>query len=184
MDFDLICKKYGCSVDKKDAKGAFAGVYKTPNDIIVISELTGGIYNGERGRLDSPCNECAGKGCQEAFDTEKYSWKQIERVLRIAFEVAFSRNGKLCIADKADILESSRLWREAAEEVSRDFCGVETNFLYIDKAVTQIILAPGQFDVIVTTNLFGDILCGALRALAKSEGERYFFKFSHGGGCR
>jgi len=138
-------------------------------DILVVKEKTGGIYKGERGRLYSPCGECMGKGCQEAYDTEKYSWVQIERALRAAYECAGKRKKKLCIADKADELESSLLWREVAQEISAEYPEIETSYLYIEEAVMQIFLNPGLFDVIVTSNLFGDILCAELTALTDSQ---------------
>jgi len=155
-------------------------------NILIVKDTAGGIYFGERGRIDSPCNfncgncgvskephsknceqtEFANPVCAEAYDTEKYSWKEIERVLLAAYDQAQGRRKKLCIVDKADILESSRLWRETADVVSKKFPQIETSFLYIDDAVTQLILSPEKFDVIVTSNLFGDILCSEVSALA------------------
>jgi len=162
------------SISCEDAGSFFSLHYalkETLFDILIVKETTGGIYYGERGRLDAPCagsfaagGRCS-KGCQEAYDTEKYSWIQIERVLRAAYGFAAERHKKLTIADKADILESSRLWREVAEEVSKDFPQVVTNFIYIDKAAADVIIDPCQFDVIVTSNLFGDILFSVLSAL-------------------
>ena len=130
-------------------------------DILIVRELTGGIYYGQRGHNESP---------RAAFDTEKYSWEEIERVLRVGYICAASRRRKLCIVDKANVLESSRLWREAAAEVSKEFPAIETNYLYVDNAAMQLIRAPGQFDVIVTSNMFGDILSDEASVLTGSIG--------------
>jgi len=154
-------------------------------DILLVKETTGGIYTGERGRIDgncaaacavkavsaaeAACGKCCGSGSEEAYDTEKYSWYQIERVMRIAYTYANKRKKKLCVVDKADILESSRLWRETAEEVSKEFPQITTDFLLIENAVKQLIIDPAQFDVIVTSNMFGDILAGELSALTGND---------------
>ncbi|MDR0643697.1 MAG: 3-isopropylmalate dehydrogenase [Treponema sp.] len=130
-------------------------------DILIVRELTGGLYFGERGR------SADGK---TAFDTEKYSWMEIERVLRVGYDAAMGRGKKICIVDKSNVLESSRLWREVAAVVSKDYPAVETNFLYVDNAAMQLIRAPGQFDVIVTSNLFGDILSDEASVLTGSIG--------------
>jgi len=121
-------------------------------DILVVRELTGGIYFGERGRN--------GKGTPDewAYDTERYSVPEIERIARIAFEAASKRRGIVTSVDKANVLESSRLWREVVTRVSRDYPGVALNHMYVDNAAMQLVRNPGQFDVIVTTNMFGDIL--------------------------
>jgi len=120
-------------------------------DIMVVRELTGGIYFGERGRR-------TGKMGQEAYDTEVYSVAEIERIARIAFEAARKRNKKVTSIDKANILESSRLWREVVTDVSKEYPDVSLEHLYVDNAAMQLIRNPRQFDVIVTTNMFGDIL--------------------------
>jgi 3-isopropylmalate dehydrogenase len=134
-------------------------------DILIVRELTGGIYFGERGKLDAP-----DRGGKAAFDTEKYSWAEIERVMRVGYGCAMARGKKLCIVDKANVLESSRLWREVAAEVSKEFPQIETSFLYVDNAAMQIVRAPGQFDVIVTSNMFGDILSDEASVLTGSIG--------------
>ncbi|GHV95357.1 3-isopropylmalate dehydrogenase [Spirochaetia bacterium] len=131
-------------------------------DILIVRELIGGIYFGDRGRLTD------GRGA--AFDTEKYSWEEIERVLRVGYASAAGRRKKLCIVDKANVLESSRFWREVAAEVSKDYPGIETSYLYVDNAAMQLIRAPGQFDVIVTSNIFGDILSDEASVLTGSIG--------------
>ena len=136
-------------------------------DILIVRELTGGIYFGERGRTDTVCEK---KGQHAAFDTEKYSWAEIERVLRVGYGCAMARGKKLCIVDKANVLESSRLWREVAAEVLKEFPQVETSYLYVDNAAMQLVRAPGQFDVIVTSNMFGDILSDEASVLTGSIG--------------
>jgi len=120
-------------------------------DIMVVRELTGGIYFGKRGRTK-------GEKGSEAFDTETYSEAEVERIARIAFQIAQKRRSKVTSVDKANILESSRLWREVVIRVSKDYPGVELDHLYVDNAAMQLIRDPKQFDVIVTGNMFGDIL--------------------------
>ena len=118
-------------------------------DIMVVRELTGGIYFGERGR-DADGNA--------AYDTERYSVEEVERIVRNAFDIALKRNKKVCSVDKANILETSRLWREVAERVAKDYPQVELSHMYVDNAAMQLVRNPKQFDVIVTGNMFGDIL--------------------------
>jgi len=120
-------------------------------DIMVVRELTGGIYFGERGYRE-------GKYGQEAYDTEAYSEFEIKRIAKIAFETAMKRNKKVTSVDKANILESSRLWRKVVNEMAKDYPEVTVDHLYVDNAAMQLVRAPKQFDVIVTSNLFGDIL--------------------------
>ncbi|MDR2052728.1 MAG: 3-isopropylmalate dehydrogenase, partial [Treponema sp.] len=115
-------------------------------DLLIVRELTGGIYFGERGRSADGSS---------AWDTETYSRTEIERVLRTGYGAAAVRRKKLCVVDKANVLESSRLWRETAQTVAKDYADIETSYLYVDNAAMQLIRAPGQFDVIVTSNLFG-----------------------------
>ena len=118
-------------------------------DILVIRELTGGIYFGERG---------ISADRKTAWDTEKYTWAEIERIIRKGFEFARNRKNKLCVIDKANILTSSRLWRTVAESVHAEYKDVELSFMYIDNAAMQLIRNPRAFDVIATSNMFGDIL--------------------------
>lgn len=118
-------------------------------DILIVRELTGGIYFGERGRLD---------GGNSAFDTETYSKAEIERVVKIGFESAQKRAKKLCVVDKANILETSRLWREVTESMKSRYSDVSLSYMYVDNAAMQLVRNPRQFDVIVTSNMFGDIL--------------------------
>ncbi|MDR1617892.1 MAG: 3-isopropylmalate dehydrogenase [Treponema sp.] len=130
-------------------------------DLLIVRELTGGLYFGKRGR---------GADGLSAFDTETYSRREIERVLRTAYAAAAVRRKKLCVVDKANVLESSRLWRETARELAKEYPDIETGFLYVDNCAMQLVRAPGQFDVIVTSNLFGDILSDEASALAGSIG--------------
>lgn len=120
-------------------------------DIMVVRELTGGIYFGDSGRRQGPHGE-------EAYDIEAYSIMEVERITRTAFEIALKRNKRVTNVDKANVLESSRLWRSVVIKVAEDYPDVELNHLYVDNASMQLIRDPHQFDVIVTTNMFGDIL--------------------------
>lgn len=118
-------------------------------NFLIVNELNSGIYNGEKGLTeDGSC----------AWDTELYTDDQICRVLRIAFEAARSRRKHLCLVDKANMLESSRLWREVAKSLSYDYSDVDVEYVHINKACRRMLSSPGSFDVIVTNTLFGDIL--------------------------
>ena len=121
-------------------------------DLLVVRELTGGIYFGERGTVDT---DNMGKA---AYDVEMYSEKEVERVARTAFEMAMKRNKKVTSVDKANVLESSRLWRKTVAKVAADYPEVELDNFYVDNASIQLVYNPKQFDVIVTSNIFGDIL--------------------------
>ena len=118
-------------------------------DVLVVRELTGGIYFGERGTSED------GK---TAWDTEKYTWAEIERIVRMGFDFAKNRKKHLTVVDKANILNSSRLWRKVAEEVHKEYSDIALDFMYIDNAAMQMVKNPRQFDVIATSNMFGDIL--------------------------
>ena len=120
-------------------------------NIQVVRELTGGIYFGERGQCDD-------NGVPAAYDTEKYNENEVRRIAKIGFEAAMKSKKKVTSVDKANILESSRLWRRIIEEVHKDYPEVEVNHLYIDNATMQMVRDPRQFDVIITSNMFGDIL--------------------------
>lgn len=120
-------------------------------DILIVRELTGGIYFGERGRRN-------GKNGEEAYDTECYSVGEIERIGKIAFEAAMKRNKKLTSIDKANVLESSRLWREVMHKMAAEYPQVELHDMLVDNAAMQLVRNPGSFDVVVTSNMFGDIL--------------------------
>lgn len=116
-------------------------------DIMVVRELTGGIYFGKRGRDDN-----------SAYDTLEYSIPEIERIVKKSFEIAMVRDKKLTSVDKANILNSSQLWRSVVERMAKDYPEVTVNHLYVDNAAMQLVRDPNQFDTIVTTNMFGDIL--------------------------
>ena len=120
-------------------------------DIMIVRELTGGIYFGERGVRE-------GKYGEEAYDTECYSRMEIERIARVAFETAMVRNKRVISIDKANVLESSRLWRKVVHEIAEEYPEVTVSDMLVDNAAMQLVRNPGQFDVIVTSNMFGDIL--------------------------
>lgn len=132
-------------------------------DIMIVRELTGGIYFGERGRRTCENEE-------EAYDTEAYSTREIERIARVACEIAIKRKGTLTSVDKANVLESSRLWREVVHRVAQDYPSITVTDMLVDNAAMQLVRNPGQFDVIVTSNLFGDILSDEASQLTGSIG--------------
>jgi 3-isopropylmalate dehydrogenase len=135
----------------KDACPLKESITKNGLDIVVVRELIGGIYFGERGREGSGIEEAA-------YDTEKYSYKEIERIARVAFDLAMKRNKKVMSVDKANVLESSRLWRQVVNSVAKEYPEVTVEHMYVDNAAMQLVRKPDQFDVMVTGNLFGDIL--------------------------
>ena len=120
-------------------------------DLMMVRELTGGIYFGERGRRE-------GKYGEEAYDTECYSKIEIERIAKVAFETARKRNKNVISIDKANVLESSRLWRATVHEIAKDYPDVTCTDMLVDNAAMQLVKNPAQFDVVVTSNMFGDIL--------------------------
>jgi 3-isopropylmalate dehydrogenase len=128
-------------------------IVKNGFDILCVRELTGGIYFGEpKGR------EIKKDNTQYAFDTEIYNEYEIERIAHLAFQLARSRKNKVCSIDKANVLESSALWREIVQKTSQKYPDVTLSHLYIDNAVMQIIKDPNQFDILLCSNLFGDII--------------------------
>ena len=151
-------------------------------DLMIVRELTGGIYFGERGRSETG---------DAAFDTEAYSVAEIERVARRAFEIARKRRGHLTSIDKANVLETSRLWRETVHRLGEtEFPDVVLDDMYVDNAAMQLIRAPSFFDVIVTSNMFGDILSdeasqvtgsiGLLASASLGESSRGMYEPIHG----
>ena len=120
-------------------------------DLVIVRELTGGIYFGERGRREGSYGE-------EAFDTEAYSVMEIERIARVAFETARKRRKNLISIDKANVLETSRLWRQTINRIAEEYPDVEVSHMYVDNAAMQLVREPSRFDVAVTSNMFGDIL--------------------------
>lgn len=132
-------------------------------DVMIVRELTGGIYFGERGRKEV-------NGQPAAWDTEMYTIGEVERIARVAFDLAMKRNKKLTSVDKANVLESSRLWRETVKRVAEDYPEVELNHMYVDNCAMQLVRNPRQFDVILTSNIFGDILSDEASMIAGSIG--------------
>jgi len=134
-------------------------------DILVMRELTGGIYFGQpKGRHNPGTPEEAG------YDTMIYSRREITRIARLAFEAAQKRNNKVISVDKANVLSSSVLWREVVNEIAQDYPDVELEHMYVDNAAMQLVRAPGQFDVMLCSNLFGDILSDICAMITGSMG--------------
>lgn len=152
-------------------------------DIMVVRELTGGIYFGKRGRTVE-------NGVVSAYDTESYTRTEIERIARVAFETARKRRGKVHSVDKANVLESSRLWRETVNDVAKDYPDVQLFHLYVDNAAMQLVRDPKQFDVLLASNIFGDILSdeasqvagsiGMLASASLGKGKRGLYEPIHG----
>lgn len=120
-------------------------------DIVVVRELTGGIYFGEKGHRDTDLGPAA-------YDIEQYAEGEVRRIAKVAFDMAMKRSKHVTSVDKANVLESSRLWRRVVAEVAKDYPEVTLDNLYVDNAAMQLVRNPRQFDVIVTSNIFGDIL--------------------------
>ncbi|MBD3616434.1 MAG: 3-isopropylmalate dehydrogenase [Gracilimonas sp.] len=118
-------------------------------DLVIYRELAGGIYFGEKGRSEDE---------KSAYDHCTYSVEEIERISKMAFEAAESRRKKLTLIDKANVLETSRLWRQTVQAISENYPDVEVEYLFVDNAAMQLILRPNKFDVILTENMFGDII--------------------------
>ncbi|CAA6823641.1 MAG: 3-isopropylmalate dehydrogenase (EC [uncultured Sulfurovum sp.] len=129
-------------------------------DIMVVRELTGGIYFGQPRELHE----------NEAFNTMRYTREEVIRISKVAFEIAMKRDKRICSVDKANVLEVSQFWREIVEEVSTEYPEVELSHMYVDNAAMQLIRDPKQFDVILTGNIFGDILSDAASMLSGSIG--------------
>jgi 3-isopropylmalate dehydrogenase len=129
-------------------------------DIMVVRELTGGIYFGQPRELQK----------DKAFNTMVYTREEVERIAVVAFEIAMKRKKRICSVDKANVLEVSQFWREIVEEVAKGYPEVELSHMYVDNAAMQLIREPRQFDVILTANLFGDILSDAASMLSGSIG--------------
>lgn len=134
-------------------------------DILIVRELTGGIYFGEPRGIKTKEN-----GVREGYNTYVYDEDQIRRIGRVAFEAAMKRDKRLCSVDKANVLEVTMLWREVMEDLSKEYPEVELSHMYVDNAAMQLVRAPKQFDVIVTGNMFGDILSDAAAMLTGSIG--------------
>jgi len=134
-------------------------------DILIVRELTGGIYFGQPRGVRTLDN-----GERQGFNTLVYSESEIERIARVAFDSAEKRQKRVCSVDKANVLEATELWREVVTRVSKDYPNVELSHMYVDNAAMQLVRAPKQFDVIVTTNMFGDILSDLASQLTGSIG--------------
>lgn len=153
-------------------------------DIMVVRELTGGIYFGKRSIYINPEKQIT------AFDTESYSYGEISRIAEVAFKLAMNRNKKLCSVDKANILESSRLWRKCVNDVAKSYPEVQLSHIYVDNCAMQLVQNPNQFDVILSSNMFGDILSdeaamltgsiGMLPSASLSSGSLALFEPVHG----
>lgn len=134
-------------------------------DILIVRELTGGIYFGQPRET-----KLLEGGERMAYDTLPYSESEVRRIAKVGFDMAMVRNKKLCSVDKANVLASSQLWRAVVEEVAKDYPEVELSHMYVDNAAMQLVRAPKQFDVIVTDNMFGDILSDEASMLTGSIG--------------
>ena len=156
------------------------------HDILIVRELTSGIYFGEKNKV--VCEEDDSK--TYASDLEKYTVGEIERITRGGFDAAMKRGKKVCVVDKANVLESSRLWRVVVNRVAKDYPEIEYSFMYVDNAAMQLVVNPGQFDVMITSNIFGDILSdeasiitgsiGMLASASLGEGTLGLYEPSHG----
>ena len=152
-------------------------------DMVIVRELTGGLYFGERRTEEVD-------GLMQAVDTLVYNEKEIRRVALKAFDIAMKRRKKVTSVDKANVLDSSRLWRKVVEEVAKDYPEVELEHMLVDNCAMQLVMNPGQFDVILTENMFGDILSdeasmvtgsiGMLSSASLNEGKFGLYEPSHG----
>lgn len=164
-----IRKKLGLYANLRPVETFAPLIHKSPlkdelvngADFLCIRELTGGMYFGERGRLDNG---------DTAFDTNIYHRFEVERILKLAYEYARNRRKHLTVVDKANILESSRLWRQIAQEMAPQYPDVTTDYMYVDNASMRLVTSPKFFDVIVTENTFGDILTDEASVITGSMG--------------
>ena len=153
-------------------------------DLLIVRELNGDVYFGEKGirTLDD--------GRRQGWDMMSYAEDEVRRIAHVGFKAAMGRRKKLCSVDKANVLETSQLWRDVVIEVSAEYPGVELSHMYVDNAAMQLVRAPGQFDVVVTGNLFGDILSdqasmcvgsiGLLASASLSDGTKGMYEPIHG----
>jgi 3-isopropylmalate dehydrogenase len=133
-------------------------------DLVIVRELVGDVYFGEKGRRHDA------EGLRQGFDIMSYNEAEVERIARVGFEMAKRRKKKLCSVDKANVLETSQLWRDVVNELSTEYPDVQLTHMYVDNAAMQLVRAPAAFDVIVTGNLFGDILSDQASMCAGSIG--------------
>ena len=170
----------------KDASPLKEEIIGDSLDILIVRELTSCIYFGEKNKV--VCEEDDSK--TYASDLEKYTVAEIERITRVGFDAAMKRGKKVCVVDKANVLESSRLWRAVVARVAKDYPEVTYSHMYVDNAAMQLVVNPKQFDVIITSNIFGDILSdeasiitgsiGMLASASLGEGSLGLYEPSHG----
>lgn len=169
--------------EMKNASPLKSEILKDGMDIMIVRELTGGIYFGKRGTGIQD-------GIETAYDTETYNVMEIDRIVKWGFETAMKRGKKLASVDKANVLDTSRLWRKRVELMSEQYPEVEVEHVLVDNAAMQLVRAPGQFDVMVTSNMFGDILSdeaamitgsiGLLPSASLGTGKRGLYEPIHG----
>lgn len=147
----------------KDASPLKSEIIGDNLDILIVRELTGGIYFGDRGTYEE-------NGVVGAYDTERYTYPEIKRIVKAGFEYAMKRGKKLTCVDKANVLDSSKLWRKVMEEVGKNYPEVEISYMYVDNCAMQLVRNPNQFDTIVTSNIFGDILSDEASMISGSIG--------------
>ena len=165
-DLDLFCNLRPAMLFPELAKASSLRAELVSGlDILIVRELTGGIYFGEPRGVS-----VRDDGVREGINTDRYSEDEIRRIGRLAFEAARKRGGRLCSVDKANVLEVTMLWREVMESLSAEFSDVSLSHMYVDNAAMQLVREPKQFDVLVTGNLFGDILSDIAAMLTGSIG--------------
>ncbi|MCY6485925.1 3-isopropylmalate dehydrogenase [Clostridium aestuarii] len=147
----------------KDASPLKEGILGDSLDLMIVRELTGGIYFGDKDRIDIEQG-------QKAWDIMSYSTPEIARIAKVAFKIADKRNKHITLVDKANVLENSRLWREVVSAISKEHEDIKIDYMYVDNAAMQLIRNPKQFDVILTGNMFGDILSDEASMLTGSLG--------------
>lgn len=153
-------------------------------DMVIVRELNGDVYFGEKG------HRTTASGLREGYDVMAYNEAEVRRIAKVGFETARARNGRLCSVDKANVLETSQLWRDVVIETAADYPDIDLSHMYVDNAAMQLVRNPGQFDVIVTGNLFGDILSdqasmcagsiGMLPSASLDEGKKGLYEPIHG----
>tara|TARA_R110000850_G_scaffold32411_5_gene89206 strand:+ start:56 stop:1108 length:1053 start_codon:yes stop_codon:yes gene_type:complete len=167
----------------EDASGLKPEIARTI-DIVIVRELNGDVYFGEKGMRTTA------DGLREGYDIMSYDESEVRRIAHVAFRTAMGRGKRLCSVDKANVLETSQLWRDVMIEVAADYPEVELSHMYVDNAAMQLVRNPGQFDVVVTGNLFGDILSdqasmcvgsiGLLASASLGEGTKGLYEPIHG----
>ena len=167
----------------EDASGLKPEIARTI-DIVIVRELNGDVYFGEKGMRKTA------DGLREGYDIMSYDESEVRRIAHVAFKTAMGRGKRLCSVDKANVLETSQLWRDVMIETSADYPDVELSHMYVDNAAMQLVRNPGQFDVVVTGNLFGDILSdqasmcvgsiGLLASASLGEGTKGLYEPIHG----